>query len=126
MHGAEDEVAGFGGGQRQRDGLQIAHFADQNDVGILAQSASQRGAEGHRVWADLALVDQALLGAVHELDWILDGEDVTLEVVVDVVDHRGQGGGLTGAGRSGDQDQALLLVADIAQNLAEDRGPPSS
>ena len=45
---AEHQVAGLGGGQRQRDGLQVAHFADQDDVGILAQRAAQRGGEGRR------------------------------------------------------------------------------
>ena len=37
---AEHQVAGFGGGQRQADGFQIAHFADQDDVRIFAQRAS--------------------------------------------------------------------------------------
>ena len=58
--------------------------------------------------ADLAVVDQAALALVHELDRILDRDDVVLAVLVGVVDHRGQRGGLAGAGRPGDQHQALV------------------
>ena len=50
--------------------------------------------------ADLALVDQALLGLVHELDRILDREDVAVLGFVEVVDHRRQRGGLARASRA--------------------------
>ena len=32
---------GFGRGQRKRDGFEIAHFADEHDVGIFAQRRFQ-------------------------------------------------------------------------------------
>ena len=38
----EDEVAGLGGGQRGRDRLEVAHFADEDHVGVLAQRSAQR------------------------------------------------------------------------------------
>ena len=38
----EDEVAGLGGEQRRFDRLVIAHFADEDDVGVLTQRAPQR------------------------------------------------------------------------------------
>jgi hypothetical protein len=38
----EHEVAGLGGEQRRLDRLEVAHFADEDDVGILAQRAAQR------------------------------------------------------------------------------------
>jgi hypothetical protein len=87
MQRAEHQVAGFGRGQRQADGLEVAHFADQDDVGIFAQRRAQRLAEAQRVAVHFALVDQAALAFVHELDRILDGQDVVRLVVVDVVDH---------------------------------------
>ena len=55
---------------------------------------------------DFALVDQALLAFMHEFDRILNGEDVFVFVVVDMVDHGGEGGGLAGASGSGHQHQA--------------------
>ena len=117
VQGAEHQVAGLGGGQRQADRLQVAHFTDQHDVGILAQRRAQRFGEAERVAVHLALVDQAALGLVHELDRILDGDDVIGAVVVAVVDHAGQRRGLARAGRSGDQHQAARQHAQVAEDL---------
>ena len=38
---SEDEQAGLGRGERERDGLEVAHFADQHDVAIFAQGGLQ-------------------------------------------------------------------------------------
>jgi hypothetical protein len=62
-------------------------------------------AEALRGLADLALVDDALLVLVHELDRILDGEDVACGSV-DVVDHRRERRRLARARRAGDDDEA--------------------
>jgi hypothetical protein len=37
----ERQVAGLGERQRRLDGLEVAHFADQHDVGVLAQHRLQ-------------------------------------------------------------------------------------
>ena len=42
---AEDEVAGLGGGQRGRDRLEVAHLADEDHVGVLAERGAQRVGE---------------------------------------------------------------------------------
>ena len=72
----EDEVAGLGGGQRGRDRLEVAHLAEEDHVGVLAQRAAERVGEARRVLADLALVDDAALVMVQELDRVLDRDDV--------------------------------------------------
>ena len=72
----EHEVAGLGGGERGRDRLEVAHLAEEDHVGVLAQRRAQRLAEGRCVGADLALGDDAALVPVHELDRVFDGEDV--------------------------------------------------
>ena len=78
----EDEVAGLSGGQRGRDRLEVAHLADEDHVGVLAQRGFERDREVGRVGADLALVDDALLCAVQELDRVLDREDVLLALAL--------------------------------------------
>ena len=55
----EHEVAGLGGGDRDRGRLEVAQLADQDDVRVLAQHVPQRGREVLGVRADLALVDDA-------------------------------------------------------------------
>ena len=76
MQGGEDQVAGLGGVQGGLDRLEVAHLADQDDVRILAQGAFQGDWKPIGIGADLALVDDALLVAVQELDRILDGDDM--------------------------------------------------
>ena len=91
---SEDDRALFGGGQGHRDGLEVTHLADQDQVGILAARGPQGVGKGLRVGADLALVDQALLDRMNELDRILDGYQVHGSSRVDQVDDRRQGGRL--------------------------------
>src|SRR5690606_15454636 len=81
-----------------------------------AQRRTQGLAEAVGVTVHLALVDQALLRGVHELDRVLDREDVRVLVLVDVVEHRRQGGRLARAGRAGHQDQALRLLDQRAED----------
>ena len=45
----EDEVAGLGDGERGLDGLEVAHLADEHDVGVLAQDVLERVLEATRV-----------------------------------------------------------------------------
>ena len=99
-------MAGFRGGERQANGFQVAHFADQHHVGIFAQRRAQRLAEAQGVAMHFALIDQAALAFVHELDRIFDGYNVVRAVVVAVIDHAGERGRLARAGRPGHQHQA--------------------
>ena len=58
----EHEVAGLGGDERRLDRFHVAHFADENDVRVLAQRAAQAGGVLERVEADFALRDDRLAG----------------------------------------------------------------
>ena len=64
------------------DRLQVAHFADEDDVGIFTQRVLERVCEALRVGADLALVDDAALVRVDELDRIFDRDDVALPLLL--------------------------------------------
>ena len=65
---------------------------------------------------ELALVDDAVLVRVHELDRVLDGEDVLVARLVDLVDHRGERRRLARAGRAGDEHQAARLAGELADD----------
>ena len=84
---AEDQVAGFGGGDGGGDGRQIAHFADQHDVGVLTQGTAEGLGEDRHVDADLALHDDRFFVGVVIFDGVFHRDDVAVEVLVDVVDH---------------------------------------
>src|SRR5579862_7836235 len=113
VQGGEDDVAGFGGGDGGGDGFQIAHFADQHDVGILAQRTAQRFGEAGHVHADFALSHDALLVRVIIFDGVFDGDDVVGALLVDEVDHRRQRRGFAGAGGADDEHQSARTHADV-------------
>ncbi len=110
----EDEVTGLGGGQRDRDRLEVAHLADEDDVRVLPQHVLEGLREGVRVLADLALVDEARLVPVQELDGVLDGHDVVAPGPVGQVDERGEGRRLARAGRPGHEDHPARQAGEVA------------
>ena len=122
VQGREDQVAGLGRGQRHRDGLQVAHLADQDDVGVLAQHVLERVGEGPGVLADLALVDQAALVLVQELDRVLDGHDVVLAGPVGQVDQRRERRRLAGAGGAGHEHEATRQAGEVRDRRRDAEG----
>ena len=113
VDGAEDQVAGLGGVDAGLEGFAVAHLADQDDVGVLADRVLEGRLPVGDVEADLALVDDRLLVGEDELDRVLDGQDVHRFALVDVVEHRGDGGALAAAGDAGQDDHALVEVAEL-------------
>ena len=100
MQRGQHQVARLGGSQGQGYRLQVSHLAHEDDVGVLAQHVLQGSGEGHGVGAQLPLRNQALLVLMDELDWVLDGHDVSLLTLVEVADHGGQRRRLAAAGGS--------------------------
>jgi hypothetical protein len=109
-------LAAFRRSHRQADGLQVAHFTDEDHVRVLAQRRTQGVVERQRMRTDFALVDQRLFRFVHEFDRVFHGQDVAHLVLVDVVHHRRQRGGFTGAGRTGHQHHAAREFGDVLED----------
>src|SRR6266704_1055778 len=84
----EGEVTRLGDRQGRGDGLEVPHFADQHDVGVLPQRVLEGRRETVGVGPDLPLVHDAALVPMDELDRVLHRDDVALELLVDLVDHR--------------------------------------
>ena len=115
----EDQVPGFGGGERDLDGLAVAHLADQNHFWRLPERGAERQREGRRIAVQLALVDGRLLVEVQELDRILDGQDVIGAGLVDQVDDRRERRRLARAGGTGDEDDAVFERRDVGQRFGQ-------
>ena len=62
---------------------------------------------------------------MHEFDRVLQRDDVDRLGLVDLVQHRGQRGGLAGAGRAGDQHQPGFFARHLAEDLRELAGHSS-
>src|SRR5665811_1479169 len=91
VDGGEHEVAGLGRREGGANGLLVAHLADQDHVGVLAQV----------------------------LDRVLEGDDVVRAGAVDVVDHRRQGRRLARAGGARDEDDPALHLGQVGDDLGQ-------
>ncbi|MFM1945379.1 MAG: hypothetical protein RI897_4361 [Verrucomicrobiota bacterium] len=91
MEGREDEVAGLGGADGDFGGFRIADFADEDDIGVMAEDGAEAAGEGQ---ADI--VAGLDLGDAFELvfDGVFDGDDFALSVV-GVGEGGVEGGGFT-------------------------------
>ena len=119
VQGAHHEMARLRGRERRGHRLGVAHLADEDVVGVLAEHVLEGRDVGIGVEADLALVDDRALVLVEDLDRVLDGHDVPAYGVVDVVDHRRQSGRLARAGRAGDEHEAARLQGDPLDDLRQ-------
>ena len=100
---AENEVTGETGVDRDAGGLEIANFTDHDDVRRLAQDGAQRRRESH---ADLG-IHLHLIDPVHLIfDRVFDGDDLAVRFV-DVIEAGVERGRLAGAGRAGDEQNAV-------------------
>ena len=109
------------------DRRQVAHLADQDHVGILAQRGAQRAARSEPVWVPISRwLTRLCLRAVDDLDRVLEGDDVAGRGAVDVVDQGGERGRLAGAGGAADQHQPVLEVGEGARPPAAGPAPRAS
>ncbi len=111
MERAKYQVAGLRGSHRHRDGFRITKLTDQDHVRIFAHGCADAFGEARDVCAELTLNYLAVLAAVNELNRIFEADDVQPPAVVQVVDHRCQGGGLAGPRGAGDEDHSLVVIA---------------
>ena len=88
------KMAGFGEGDGVVHALAGAHLADHDHVRRLAQGVLQRVVPAVGVDADFALRDDAALVLVHELDRVLDRDDMVRSRLVHDVDQRAERGRL--------------------------------
>ena len=95
VNGTKHQVPCFGGVDGRHKRLLITHFANQDDVGVLPYSVLHGDLKVLDVLADLALVDQAFVIGEHELDRILERENMFTVDRIDIVQDRTNGGTLT-------------------------------
>src|SRR5579862_3903482 len=105
---SENKMARRRGGERQLDGLQVAHFADENDIRVFTKRAAQRRGERLGVDANLAMIDETLLAAMNKLDRVFHRDDVILAMEIRVIDHRRERRRLAGTRRPRHQNHAFF------------------
>src|SRR5207244_9849562 len=100
------EVARVGGAHGGGEADRVPHFTDHDDVGVLPQNVFESVFEGERVQPDLPLLDDRLVVFTHELDRVLQRNNVPFEIAINMLDQRCQSCGLATTGRAGQQHDA--------------------
>src|SRR3970040_1205542 len=88
-------------------------------VTLWRAHGAERGQEALGVVTHLALVDRRRLVAEQHLDRVLDRHDVARALVVEVLDHRGERGGLARARRTRHEHAAALLLGELADRVGQ-------
>jgi len=76
MQRGDHEVAGVGGREGGHERLAVAHFADHDDIGVLAHDVDERPLETQRVEPDLALFNNRLFVLENVFDRVFQRNDV--------------------------------------------------
>ena len=116
VQGYEYKVSCRCGFKRQLDCFEVTHFADEDDIGILAQCTAQRGRERLRMPSYFAMVDQAFLALMNEFDRILDRDDVVFARLIDLIDDRCECRGFAASGRSGDEHKPFVQARELSED----------
>ncbi len=66
--------------------------------------------------ADLTLDHLALFRGMHELDRVLEADDIEVAVLIEVVDHRRQRRRFAGTGATRHQHHALVIIAELLED----------
>ena len=122
VQGAENEMAGFRGHERDFHGRAIAHFADKNNLWCLPERGAQAIRITIEVMPEFALIKGGAAGRVNELDRILQGNDMNRLFLVNLIQDRGQGRRLATAGRAGDKHESGFFPGDFLKNRRQPKG----
>ena len=117
VQGGQAQVARLGVGDGRRHGFAVANFANQNNVGRLAQGVFQGDLHGLGIGADFALINDGFFVVKLKFDRVFNRQDVAAHAFAAPVDHGCQRGAFAGAGGADDQQQAALLQNQVAQNF---------
>ena len=107
------EVARLGGRDREARRLQVAHFADHDDVRVLPQGVPEARGEIRAVGADFPLLDHAPLVLEQVLDRVLQRDDALAVPGVDQADHGGQRRAFARAGVARHEHQPARQVRQL-------------
>ena len=116
VHGRNAQVPGFGVVQGVLQRLEVAQLANHDHVGRLPHGVAQCIAKRLRVHPHLALANDGLFMRMHEFDRVFDRQNVARPVVIAVVQHGCQRGGLARPGRPDDEHQAAFEQRQLTQH----------
>ena len=106
-------MTGFSRGNSRGNCIQVTHFPDNNDIGVMAQSAYQGHVKRIGVFPQLTLGNNRLGVLMLILNRVFNADDIAIFVFIEMADHGGHGGRLTDTRGSCYQDQAPGLQYQV-------------
>ena len=110
MQRGKNKVTCFGGGDSGLYGFKVAHLADEDNIGALAENVPQRFVEVLCIESNLALIDDSKIIRMQKLNRVFDGDYVAAAGIVDMVYHGGKGGGLAATGGARHENKPAAFV----------------
>ena len=103
-------MTGFRGRYRERDCLQIAHFANHDHVGVFPQRSAKRGSEREGVRVHLALSDVTIFRRNDVFNGILKSDNMVAPREINLFNQRGQRRALSAAHRARHQNEPVVIL----------------
>ena len=117
VEGGEDEVPGFGCAEGELGGFFVANFSDHDHVGVLTEGRAEGSGEAVGVRVEFALGKVGVLVLEDVFDGVLEGDDVSVEGLIEVIEGGGEGGGFSRSGGTGDEDESGAAFGPTAEEV---------
>lgn len=99
------------------DRREVAHLTDDNHIRIFAQDRSYPTLKAVKVFSELSLMKERGFVRKYKLDRIFEGDDMSLHVRIDIVEHGCHGGGFTTSCWSCEEDDAFFCMRHLEEVL---------
>ena len=119
MDSCKNHVTRIGSGQSNLHCLEVANFANQQDIGVLTKGCTQCIAIRQRIHADFALRDNRLVILVKVFDRVFHRDDIDGLVIADMVNHGSKRCRLTRTRRTGHEHKAALGQGHVANDFGQ-------
>src|SRR5919106_6401279 len=98
------------------NGLQISHLSDEDDIRVLPQGRPQSTRKGAGMASYFPMVNDTSLAHVHNLNRILNGDDMILAALISIIDDGCQGRGFTATSWTSNQYKPFLEHGQLCDN----------
>ncbi len=117
MECREYEVSSLSECDGSFDSLEVAHLTDDDDIWVFAEDRSDSVRKCIKLFSEFSLVDEGFFVLVNELYRIFEGDNMSLGIGVDIVEHSRHSCGLTTSCWSCDENDSLILGGVLEESF---------
>ena len=113
MHRGKNEVTCLSSGDSSSDRLEVTHLTNEDDIRVFTEGRVESVCERICIAVELTLVDHSAVMRIDVLDRILDRDNMSCLILIDVVNDSSHGSCLTGTRRTCNKDDTVLRCSHI-------------